>query len=55
MKLAELLQEYRWAKKITLRQLAGGIGISHSALHRLEKNLPVDQKNLAKVIKWIFS
>jgi transcriptional regulator with XRE-family HTH domain len=55
MNISRLIKEIRLARKWPLRQLAAEIGIEFTALHRLESGKPLDQANLSKVIRWLFS
>lgn len=53
MKLAEVLEQYRWAKKLTLRDFAKELGFSHTSLGRFLNGGKLDGANLAKVFRWL--
>jgi transcriptional regulator with XRE-family HTH domain len=55
MNIAVLLKLIRKANKWTLRQMAQITGLSVSTLNRCESGKPLDQANLGKVIRWLFS
>ena len=55
MKLAEVLAQYMWAKKLTLRDLAAELGFSHTTLSRFVNGGVLDGKNLAMLIRWLLA
>ena len=55
MRLGTVLADWRWANKISLRDAAKMIGISHHTLARFEKGLGVDGVRLAAIMTWMLS
>lgn len=55
MKLGELIKEYRWAKRINVRDLAKIIGCSAATLSRFERGRNPDGITTTKILKWILS
>lgn len=55
MNLAAVLKQWRWASKLTLRDAAKQIGVSHTTLLRIENGQAADSKNLSAVLRWLLS
>lgn len=53
MKLGEVLKKYRLIKELTLRELAGEIGVSAATLLRLESGKAPDSRTLLLIINWL--
>lgn len=54
MRIGDVLRDWRWANKYTIRDAARIIGIkSHSTLSRLESGKPCDAATLGKIIAWL--
>lgn len=54
MQLAEVLKTYRWASKLTVRDMAKRIGISYSTLNRFEDGRgDLSGETLAIVLTWL--
>jgi hypothetical protein len=51
--LGKVLKDWRWANKFTTRQAASMVGISHTALFRLEHGKEISSDNLRQVIRWL--
>lgn len=49
------MREWRWAKKMGVREAARSIGVSAATLSRMEGGNNVDGKTLAKVLLWLFA
>lgn len=54
MKLANILKAYRKAEGLSMRGTAKIVGIDYTALHRFESGRPVSNRNLVKIILWMF-
>ncbi len=52
MRLGELVKEWRWAKKINVRDAAKEIGISAATLSRFERGNAIDGDVLSKLLRW---
>lgn len=52
MILGQLIENYRLTKRISVRDLAGQIGVDHCALFRLEKGKEIDTCNFLKILRW---
>ncbi len=55
IKLCKILNRYRLAENIPLRDLAREIGIDYTALARFESGRAAQEANLAKIVIWLFS
>ena len=55
MKLGEVLEKYRWATRMTERELAVAIGISYSTLNRIEHGKTMDGETLSRILVWLLS
>lgn len=53
MRLSKVLREYRWAKRLGFKELAQEIGITPSALTRLEGGKATESSNLTAVFIWL--
>ena len=54
-RLSEVLREYRWAKRIAVRELAKDIEISYPTLNRIERGGMPDGNSLAKILRWLLA
>lgn len=55
MKLGEVLKEWRWARRFTVRQTAKVLDISAATLSRFERGETCDAKTLSKILCWLLS
>ncbi len=55
IKLCKILNSYRLAENIPLRDLAREIGIDYTVLAKFENGGATKEANLAKIIIWLFS
>lgn len=55
MKLAELLQDHRFTRRLTLRQLAAQIGVSAATISRLEAGRGCDGTTMARLLTWLLA
>lgn len=53
MKLGEVIAGWRYSERLTLREAALIMGVSHTTLFRLERCKGIDGKTLATVIAWL--
>lgn len=51
--LGEILNCWRWQKRITVRDAAVQIGLSASTYSRLERGCSIDGDTLATVLAWL--
>lgn len=54
MRLGEVLKEWRYAKRIGMREAAKMIGLSTATLCRIENDEAVDGKTMIKLFDWLF-
>lgn len=54
MRVAELITNWRFIKKYSLRDAAEEMGLSASSLLRIEKGKVPDGETLIKLINWLF-
>lgn len=52
-KLGEVLRKWRLMSDLTLEKAAKEMGISHIALHRLERGKPVPGAAFSDVLAWL--
>ena len=52
-RLSSVLKEYRWAKRVGVRELARQIGVSAPTLNRIERGGNPDGASLAKILRWL--
>ena len=52
-RLSYVLKEYRWAKRVGVRELARQIGVSAPTLNRIERGGNPDGTSLAKILRWL--
>jgi hypothetical protein len=55
MQLSEVLKQWRWAKKISVREAAKLIGIGFSTLSRVENGEDPGGESLAAILKWLLT
>lgn len=56
MRLADVLKQYRWATKRTVRDLAREIGVSHATLNRFEDGRgELSGETLALILRWLMA
>lgn len=55
MKLGKVLDDYAYANRLSVRQLADEIGIPAATAHRLRHGENVDSVTVGKVLAWLFS
>ena len=55
MRLSGVLREYRWARKIGLRDLAEAIGVSSATLSRIERGDMPSGKSLSLILQWLLA
>jgi helix-turn-helix protein len=55
IKLGKILNSYRLAEKIPLRDLAREIGIDHTVLAKFENGRATKEATLAKIFVWLLS
>jgi transcriptional regulator with XRE-family HTH domain len=53
--LSELLLLYRSVHRLSLRELAAEIGVSHGTLHRVENGKPIEGETMLKLMNWLFT
>ena len=53
MRLCEVLRQYRWATKRTLRPFAIELGMSAATLSRIENGATPDGRNLSQILRWL--
>lgn len=53
--LGVVLKAWRCHKELTLRVAAKNIGISYTALHRIERGYMMNGATLMKVLVWLMS
>ena len=53
MKLCEVLKQYRWVRKVGVRELAAEIGLSAATLSRIEHGEVPSGPKLAKILIWL--
>lgn len=51
--LSRVLREYRWASKMSVRELAKRIGFSAATLCRIENGEEMDGQSLRKILLWL--
>ena len=54
MRVAELITNWRFIKKYSLRDAAEEMGLSSSSLARIEKGKVPDGETLIKLVNWLF-
>ena len=54
MRVAELITNWRFIKKYSLRDAADEMGLSPSSLLRIEKGKVPDGETLIKLVNWLF-
>lgn len=52
--IGQLLQHWRKAENIGVREAARIIGVSHGTISRIERGYPVDSATLLLLINWLF-
>jgi transcriptional regulator with XRE-family HTH domain len=55
MKIAEVLKAWRWNEHLTIKDAAAQSGIDKQVWLRLENGKPVNESNLAAVLRWLLS
>lgn len=55
MRLGRVLTQYRYAERLTVRQLAKNIGLSAPTLSRLENDGDMNGKTLAAILRWLLA
>ena len=55
MRVAELITNWRFIKKLNMRDAALQMGLSASSLSRIENGKVPDGETLIKLINWLFS
>lgn len=56
MRLAHVLKTYRWAEKLTVRDMAKRLGVSAATLNRFEDGRgEMSGECMAKVLRWLLS
>lgn len=56
LRLASVLKTYRWAERITVRELASRIGISAATLNRFEDGRgDLSGECLSKILRWLLT
>lgn len=53
MRLGEVIRAYRMHREISLRKLAGEIGIGAATLMRCEQAYALDAKTLLAILNWL--
>ena len=53
--ITEVLRQYRWASRQTVRQLAAQIDIDDGALSRFERGESISAETLTKVLRWLLT
>ena len=53
--ITEVLRQYRWASRQTVRQLAAQIDIDDGALSRFERGESISAETLTKVLRWLLN
>jgi len=53
--IGTILKAWRVHNKVSLRNAANSMGISHSTLHRVENDRPVDAETMLRLINWLFA
>ena len=53
MRLGHILRRYRAIDNLSLRDLAGSIGIGLATLSRLENGEQIDSRNLMRIFNWL--
>ena len=54
LRLAHVLKTYRWAEKLTVRQMAAQLGVSAATLNRFEDGRgELSGECLSKVLRWL--
>lgn len=55
MRLSAVLENYKWAKKLTARDMAAQIGITPAIYTNFEDGKNVSANALAKIIAWLLA
>lgn len=55
MRLGQVLADYRYARRIGVRELAKDIGLSTATLNRIENDAACDARSLIKIMQWLFA
>jgi transcriptional regulator with XRE-family HTH domain len=53
MRIGELIANWRWAKKLSIRDAAHVFGISAATLSRVENGREMDAHTLGKLLTWM--
>lgn len=54
MKFTSAFKAWREANKLSYRDAAKIVGVSHSVLYRFEAHHEISGQNLARIIAWLF-
>ena len=54
MQLCDVLKQWRWAERLSVREAAKVIGVSSSTLNRFENGKPADQETIVRIMLWLF-
>jgi DNA-binding XRE family transcriptional regulator len=55
MRLGKVLQDYRYANRMGVRELAKDIGLSPATLSRIENHKPCDGATILKLMGYLFT
>ena len=55
MNLAQVLDAWRRADGVTVREAAQRIGIDRSTFNRIERGYPMDGHTLAAILRWLLA
>lgn len=55
MRLGPVLADWRFARRIGVREAAKMMGVTQSTLNRIERGYPCDSVTLAKILAWLMA
>jgi len=55
MRLGRVMEAWRYETRMSVREAAKMIGVSHQTLHRFERGHGVDADFMATVLTWLMS
>jgi transcriptional regulator with XRE-family HTH domain len=54
MHIGEVLKDWRFVEKMTLREAGTRLGISHPTLQRIEQGKMMDAETMVKLMRFLF-
>ena len=53
LRLSEVIREYRWAKRIAVKDIAAAIGVSSATINRIENGDMPSGQTLSRILRWL--